>query len=215
MRNLALAALGVAARTAALAAGIALTLTPAAAFDGRSSPAAYNAPATPGGPAAVGAGTYSSDELVDAGHSFFGQTSGGIASVIEAALSRFGEPDGYILGEEGAAALLGGVRYGEGALHTRNLGTHTIFWQGPSFGWDFGGAGSRVMMLVYELPSVQAMMQRFTGVEGSAYAVAGLSMTVMAADTTYLVPVRTGVGVKLGVNLGYLKFTPAPTWNPF
>lgn len=199
--------------------GIALTLVmlgPAEAFDGRPSPANYGAsPPYLSPPAPVGSTTYNQSELVDAGHNFFGHTAGGLASVIENALSRFGEPTGYILGEEAAGSFVGGLRYGEGALFTRSLGTHTIFWQGPSVGWDFGGSGSRVMMLVYDLPDVNTMMQRFTGVEGSAYAIAGLSMTVMAADTTYLVPVRTGVGVKLGVNIGYLKFTPTPTWNPF
>lgn len=219
MRSSVLVTLRVLAFGAAILAGIALTLVmvgPADAFDGRPSPATFtNPPADLSAPAPVGSGTYSQGELVDAGHSFFGQTSGGLASVIEAALSRFGEPNGYILGEEGAASFVGGVRYGEGALFTRILGTHTVFWQGPSLGWDFGGAGSRVMMLVYDLPDVPTLMQRYTGVEGSAYAVAGLSMTVMAADNTFIVPVRTGVGIKLGLNVGYLKFTANPTWNPF
>lgn len=180
------------------------TAGPAAAQDWRPSPAAY-------GPSE----TFSQEELVEAGHTFFGQTSSGLATMIETLLSRFGEPTGYILGEEGSGAFVGGLRYGEGALYTRSLGNHTVFWQGPSIGWDFGGSGSRVMMLVYDLPSVQSLMQRFTGVDGSAYVVAGLSMTVMAADQTYLIPVRTGIGARLGVSLGYLKFTPQPTWNPF
>ena len=90
-----------------------------------------------------------------------------------------------------------------------------MFWQGPSVGWDIGGAGARVMMLVYDLPEPNALLQRFTGVDGSAYLVSGLSVTAMAADTTYLVQVRTGVGARLGVSLGYLKFTADPTWNPF
>lgn len=194
---------------AALAlAGVLLATTAgrAGAVDGRPAPT----------PAAVSPSTtYSQSELVAAGHAFFGQTSSGLATMVETLLSRFGEPTGYILGEEGSAALIGGVRYGEGALYTRTLGNRTVFWQGPSVGWDFGGSGSRVMMLVYDLPSVEALMQRFTGIDGSAYVVAGLSMTVMAADTTYLIPVRTGVGARLGVSLGYLKFTPQPTWNPF
>lgn len=194
-------------RLAALAVAGALLLappTPAAAFEGKLSPAALTAD-----------DPYTQEELVEAGHRFFGQTSGGLASMIEALFSRFGEPTGYILGEEGSGAFFGGLRYGEGALYTRTMGNHTVFWQGPSVGWDFGGNGSRVMMLVYDLPSVQTLMQRFTGVDGSAYAIAGLSMTVMAADNTYLVPVRTGVGARIGVSIGYLKFTPVPTWNPF
>ena len=160
-------------------------------------------------------GTFDSNELVEAGHAFFGETSSGLAHMIEALLSRFGQPTGYILGEEGSGAVIGGLRYGEGSLFTRAMGSHALFWQGPSIGWDFGGAGSRVMMLVYDLPSPDAMLQRFTGVDGSAYLVGGASVTVMAADHTYLVPVRTGVGARLGFSLGYLKFTSKPTWNPF
>lgn len=159
--------------------------------------------------------TFSEDELVDAGHAFFGETSAGLGTALEHLLSRFGEPNGYVLGEEASGAILGGLRYGEGTLHTSQFGQHPVFWQGPSFGWDFGGAGTRVMMLVYKMPSVDAFMQRFAGVDGSAYLVGGLSLTVMLADDMVLVPVRTGVGARLGVSLGYLKFTPQPTWNPF
>lgn len=167
-------------------------------------------------PAAYNDGsTYSDQELVDAGHAFFGQTTGGLALMIENVLARFGRPDGYILGEEGSGAFVGGLRYGEGQLNTRMAPGQQVFWQGPSFGWDFGGNGSRVMMLVYNLPYPDALLQRYTGVDGSAYVVGGLSMTVMAANETYLVPVRTGIGARLGVSLGYLKFTRQPTWNPF
>lgn len=184
---------------------------PAAAVDG----SAYVSPDADAQRPQATAATYSNEELIEAGHTFFGEAASGLASVFESLLSRFGEPNGYILGEEGSGAVLGGLRYGEGALYTRTMGDRRVYWQGPSFGWDFGGAGSRVMMLVYDLPSPQTLMQRFTGIDGSAYFVGGLSVTVMAADTTYLVPVRTGVGLRLGMNIGYLKFTEQPTWNPF
>lgn len=157
---------------------------------------------------------YTQAELIEAGHAVFGEASGSLALMLQNILSRFGEPNGYILGQEGSGAILGGVRYGEGKLVLRH-GENPVFWQGPSFGWDFGGSGSRVMMLVYNLPQPNALLQRYTGVDGSAYLLGGLSMTVMAADNTYLVPVRTGVGARLGVSLGYLKFTTKPTWNPF
>ncbi len=159
--------------------------------------------------------TYSQDQVVATGHQFFGSVSGGLASVVERAFSKYGEPNGYILGEEGAGALVAGARYGEGHLYTRNAGTHKIFWQGPSLGWDFGGDGARVMMLIYNLPSIDAMYTRFAGVNGSAYLVGGVGMTVLSNRTTYVVPVRAGVGARLGVNIGYLKFTDKPTWNPF
>ena len=87
---------------------------------------------------------YSQDELLNAGHRFFGQISGGLASVIERAVSQYGQPNGYILGEEGSGALIAGARYGEGQLYTRNAGTHKVFWQGPSFGWDVGADGASI-----------------------------------------------------------------------
>ncbi|MBB4303049.1 hypothetical protein GGD81_002087 [Rhodobium orientis] len=158
---------------------------------------------------------YSSSQLVDAGHRFFGGVTGGLAGVLEVAVERYGLPNGYILGEEASGAFVGGLRYGEGVLHTRNAGSHKVFWQGPSVGWDVGGDGDRVMMLVYDLPSVQEIHRRYVGVNGAAYFVAGFGMTVLSNNDITLVPVRTGVGARLGVNVGYLKFTPTPTWNPF
>jgi hypothetical protein len=158
---------------------------------------------------------YSQGELVDTGHRFFGQLSGGLASVVERAVSEYGQPNGYILGEEGSGALLAGARYGEGQLYTRNAGTHKVFWQGPSFGWDIGGDGARVMMLVYNLPDTSAIYRRYVGVNGSAYLIGGFGMTVLSNHDIYVVPVRAGVGARLGVNIGYLKFTDQPTWNPF
>ena len=160
-------------------------------------------------------GTYTTDELVRTGHKFFGSVSGGLATVIEEAVSRYGQPNAYILGEEGAGAFVGGLRYGEGQLNTRDRGKRKVFWQGPSVGWDFGGDGARTMMLVYNLPSMDALNQRFVGVDGSAYFVGGFGMTALVADRIYVVPVRAGVGLRLGVNIGYLKFTPQATWNPF
>lgn len=158
---------------------------------------------------------YSSQEVIDAGHRFFGSTSGGLAAVVEKVFSSFGLPNGYVLGQEGSGALVGGLTYGEGLLYTKNAGDHVVFWQGPSLGWDFGGQGSRTMMLVYNLDSVPSIYKRFLGVAGSAYAVAGLGFNVMKRGNVVLVPIRTGVGARLGVNVGYLKMTPSPTWNPF
>jgi hypothetical protein len=160
-------------------------------------------------------GTFSSGELVDAGHRFFGTVSRGLASVIEKAVSQWGLPNGYILGQEGGGAFIGGLRYGEGTLFTKNAGDLRVFWQGPSVGWDVGGDGDRTMMLIYNLPATEAVYQRFGGVDGSAYIVGGFGMTVLTANNIVLVPIRSGVGARLGINLGYLKFTPRATWNPF
>jgi hypothetical protein len=158
---------------------------------------------------------YTAQEIVDSGHKFFGATSGGLATVVEKIFSSYGLPNGYLLGEEGSGALIGGLTYGEGSLYTKNAGDHKVFWQGPSLGWDFGGEGSRVMMLVYNLDDVNSLYNRFGGVAGSAYLVAGVGFNVMKNNNMLLVPIRTGVGARLGVNLGYLKLTQRATWNPF
>lgn len=159
--------------------------------------------------------TFSTEELVGNGHKFFGSVSRGIAMAIEEAGRRWGQPNGYILGQEAAGAFVGGLRYGEGTLYTRNAGDRRVFWQGPSLGFDFGGDGSRTMMLVYNLPSTDAIYQRFGGIDGSAYLVGGFRMTGLIANDIVVVPISAGVGARLGVNIGYLKFTPDATWNPF
>ncbi|WP_235988689.1 DUF1134 domain-containing protein [Pseudorhizobium endolithicum] len=158
---------------------------------------------------------YTAQEIVDAGHSFFGNTSGGLAKVVEKAFEQYGLPNGYILGQEGSGAFIAGLTYGEGELYTKNAGQHPVFWQGPSLGIDYGGQGSRAMMLVYDLPSIDSLYARFGGVSGSAFVVAGVGMTVMRNNDVVLVPIRTGVGARLGINVGYLKLTRSPTWNPF
>ena len=158
---------------------------------------------------------FSPQEIVDAGHRFFGAVSRGLASIVEKATAQWGQPNGYILGEEGSGAFIGGLRYGEGTLYTKNAGDLRVFWQGPSVGFDWGGEGARTMMLVYNLPATEAVYQRFVGVDGSAYFVGGLGMTALTANNIVVVPIRTGVGVRLGANIGYLKFTPEATWNPF
>lgn len=164
---------------------------------------------------ALRAQEYTAQEIIDSGHKFFGATSGGLATVVEKIFSSYGLPNGYLLGEEGSGALIGGLTYGEGTLYTKNAGDHKVFWQGPSLGWDFGGEGSRVMMLVYNLDDVTSLYDRFGGVAGSAYVVAGVGFNVLKNNRVLLVPIRTGVGARLGVNLGYLKLTQRPTWNPF
>jgi hypothetical protein len=169
-------------------------------------------PAPPPDPQQPG---YTPGELVNAGHRFFGTVSRGLATVIEKAVSQWGLPNGYVLGEEAGGAFVGGLRYGEGMLYTKNAGDVKVFWQGPSVGWDFGGDGARTMMLIYSLPATGAIYQRFAGVDGSAYFIGGFGMTALTANNIVLVPIRSGVGLRLGANLGYLKFTPQSTWNPF
>jgi hypothetical protein len=159
--------------------------------------------------------TYESDELVNAGHRFFGNVSRGLASVIERAVSQWGLPNGYVLGEEGSGAFVAGLRYGEGTLYTKNAGDLRVYWQGPSVGFDWGGDGARTMTLVYNLPATSAIYQRFVGIDGSAYIIGGFGMTALTANNIVLVPIRSGIGLRLGANVGYLKYTPRATWNPF
>jgi hypothetical protein len=158
---------------------------------------------------------YSADEVVDSGHRFFGAMARDLAQAVEEAGRRWGQPNGYILGQEASAAFVGGLRYGEGKMYTRNAGDERVFWQGPSLGFDAGADGDRTMMLVYNLPAVEAIYRRYGGINGSAYFVGGLGFTALGADGVVVVPIRTGIGARLGVNLSYLKFTPRATWNPF
>ena len=160
-------------------------------------------------------GTFTVTELVDSGHRFFGTVSRGLALTVQEAVKRWGEPNGYILGQEASGAFVGGLRYGEGTLYTRNVGQRPVFWQGPSVGFDFGGEGARTMMLVYNMPATEALYQRVLALAGSAYFVGGFGMTAAVADEMVVVPIRSGLGARLGVNMGYLKFTSQATWNPF
>jgi len=154
-------------------------------------------------------------DLINSGHQFFGTISRGLAQVVEAAGRRWGQPNAYILGQEASGAFFAGLRFGEGTMYTRNAGDRPIYWQGPSLGFDAGADGDRTMMLVYNLPSTDAIYRRFGGLDGSAYLVGGFGFTALAVDEMIVVPIRSGVGARLGVNLGYLKFTPSSTWNPF
>jgi len=166
-------------------------------------------------PSPATTGQFSLNELIDAGHRFFGTVSHGLAMVVEKAVSQWGLPNGYVLGQEASGAFIGGLRYGDGTLYTRNAGDMRVFWQGPSVGFDAGADGARTMMLVYNLPQVGAIFDRFGGINGSAYFIGGFGMTALTANNIVVVPIRSGIGLRLGANLGYLKFTDSPTWNPF
>ena len=159
--------------------------------------------------------TFKPDEIIREGHRFFGTVSRGLAQVVQEAFSRWGEPNGYVLGQEGSGAIVVGLRYGDGKLYTKNAGDRRVFWEGPSVGFDYGGEGARTMMLVYKLPATEAIYQRFAGIDGSAYFIGGFGMTALTANGIVVVPIRSGVGLRLGANVGYLKFTEKATWNPF
>lgn len=158
---------------------------------------------------------YSTGEIISDGHRFFGAVSRGLAEVVQEAVRRWGQPNGYVLGQEASAAFFGGLRYGEGKMYTRNAGDQAVFWQGPSVGFDAGADGDRTMMLVYNLPTVDSIFRRFGGIDGSAYFIGGFGFTALGAENIVVVPIRSGVGARLGLNVSYLKFTPRATWNPF
>lgn len=159
--------------------------------------------------------TFSSQEIVAAGSNFFGAVSRNLGSVVESLFSRYGRPNGYVLGEEASGSFVGGLRYGEGRLHTKNAGTHQVYWQGPSLGFDWGADGARTMILVYNLQTIDEAYQRYAGLSGSAFVVGGLGVTALGNGEVTVVPIRSGVGLRLGANIGYIKFTRNPTWNPF
>ncbi len=180
----------------------------------------YHAPGEPyddrggSGPPPGGDG-YSQNEIIQAGGRFFGSVSKSLASVVEYAFSKSGRPNGYILGTDAGGAFVAGLRYGEGTLYTKDAGTHKVYWQGPSIGYDFGGEGSKTMVLVYNLGDPSQIYERFAGVQGSAYIVGGVGVQFQTHGNVTLAPIRSGIGLRLGANIGYLKYTRTPTWNPF
>lgn len=157
---------------------------------------------------------YSQNEIIQAGHGFFGAISKGLAEGVEYAFKSQGRPNGYILGEDAGGAFVVGLRYGEGRLFTKDAGEHKVFWQGPTVGYDAGAEGSKTMVLVYNLRDPSEIYERFGGVEGSAYLVGGVSVVFQKYNDVTLAVIRSGVGLRLGANVGYLKYTRAPTWNP-
>ncbi len=159
---------------------------------------------------------YSLEEIRDATKGFFGTISTNLGVVLEKAFSISGKPTAYVLGKEGGGAFLAGVRYGEGTLYMRGIDRRRkVYWHGPSIGTDFGGAGSRTLFLIYKLERPDDLNRVFTGVDGSAYVVGGIGLTVMKGGPIVLTPIRSGIGLRLGANIGYVRFTPRKTWNPF
>jgi hypothetical protein len=158
---------------------------------------------------------YTITEIQEITRGFFGTISTSLASVLEYAFATSGRPDGYVLGKEGGGAFLAGVRYGSGTLYMRTGGTEKIYWHGPSIGTDVGAAGSRTMFLIYNLKQPADLMRGFTGVDGSAYFVGGIGVNYQERDNVVLAPMRAGVGLRLGANIGYLAYSRRRRINPF
>ena len=169
----------------------------------------------PNYPARSKAEGYSRAELVDKVSDFFGVTAEAAGAVITKVFKDNGNPTGYIAGEEGSAAITIGLRYGKGLLYMKNREAETVYWQGPSIGWDVGGNASRTFTLCYNLQSPREVYQRFPGVEGSAYFIGGLGINYQRADDITLAPIRAGVGLRLGANIGYLAYTRTRHILPF
>ncbi len=158
---------------------------------------------------------FSVDEIREASSGFFGTISSGLGGVIEYAFAQAGRPTGYVLGSEGGGAFIAGVRYGKGTLFTRGGRSREVYWHGPSIGYDFGASGAKVIFLVYNLRDELDIFAGFSGVEGSAYLVGGVGLTFVTDGRVVLAPIRSGIGLRLGASIGYIRFTPRPTWNPF
>lgn len=166
------------------------------------------------GPAAAQDNTFSEEEILEKATEFFGDTTAGLAKAIEKAFRDQGRPNAYIAGEEASGAIGVGLRYGKGSLMRKNGESRKVFWQGPSIGFDFGGNASKVFTLVYRLGSTGALFQRYPGVNGSLYFVAGFGLNYQQSGAVVLAPIRTGVGLRAGVNLGYLHYTREHSWIP-
>ena len=162
---------------------------------------AQGAPVSTGSPAK----TYERDEIVTGVSDFLGVTAEAAGAAVERLFAKNGKPTGYIAGEEGSGAIVVGARYGRGLLYMKDKPPMEVFWQGPSAGWDFGGNASRVFTLCYDLQVPETILQRFPGVEGSAYFIGGLGVNYQRANGVTLAPIRAGVGLRLGANVGYLS----------
>ena len=159
--------------------------------------------------------TYSVEEITAKAKGFFGDTTEGLAKAIEKVFKDHGRPNAYIIGEEVSGAIGIGLRYGNGMLNRKTAGARKIYWQGPSIGWDLGGNASKVFTLIYHLKSDDQMFQRYPGVDGSVYLVAGFGVNYQQSGDVILAPIRTGVGLRAGANIGYLHYNKEHSWLPF
>lgn len=179
-------------------------------------PQADAAPApTPDPNASQAGGTYRRDDLIGAAEGVFGRGAEGLAGVIEDILRKQGEPNGYIVGREAGGALVFGLRYGSGTLHHKIEGEMPVYWTGPSLGIDVGANAASTFVLVYNLHDTDDLFHRYGAGEGAAYLVGGFNVSYLRRDDVVLIPVRLGVGARLGLNVGYMKFSHRQRWLPF
>ena len=165
--------------------------------------------------AALAAGEYEQNEVVDAVENFFGVTAQAAADIVEHVFGDLGRPNAYITGEEVSGAIAVGLRYGEGWMHRKGHSNQKIYWQGPSIGFDLGANASKCFTLVYNINRQEEIYQRFPGVEGSYYFIAGLGVNYQRSGRISLAPIRAGVGLRAGANIGYLSYSRDRSWLPF
>ncbi len=158
--------------------------------------------------------TYSEDEILSKAKGFFGATTKGLAKAIEKVFEDQGRPNAYITGEEVSGAIGIGVRYGEGTLNRKTGATRKVYWQGPTIGFDFGADASKMFILIYHLPDVDSLFQRFPAIDGSFYFIAGVGVNYQQSGEIIQAPIRTGVGLRAGINIGYMHYTKEFSWIP-
>ena len=190
-------------------------VTPAAPASDPGAPAVASVPAASGTAPAQPGQTYRKDDLIGAAEGVFGKGAKGLAEMIEDLLKKQGEPNGYIVGREAGGAFIFGVRYGSGTMVHKVEGQRPVYWTGPSLGIDAGGDATKTFVLVYNLYDSQDLYERFAQVEGRAYFIGGLSATYMRRGDVVVIPIRMGVGMRLGANIGYMKFSEKAKWLPF
>lgn len=159
--------------------------------------------------------TWRKEELVGAAQDVFGKGASGLAEMIEDLLRKQGEPNGYIVGREGGGALFFGLRYGSGTLHHKVEGQRPVYWTGPSLGLDLGANAAKTFVLVYNLYDTEELYSRFGAGEGQAYLVGGFHVSYLRQGDKVLIPVRSGAGLRLGINAGYMKFSHRQKILPF
>ena len=161
--------------------------------------------------------TFERKEMVDKAKIYFADLSEGIGIVIERSFNDFGQPSAYIEGEEYSGAFFGGLRYGGGKIYFKDGTKRDIYWNGPSLGFDLGANASKVFTLIYnlELTNLDKLYTRIPDIEGTLYLAAGLAVNYQKKNDIIITPVRSGLGLRAGINLGYTKYTKKKSLIPF
>jgi len=176
----------------------------------------YDATQGAAAPAAADSSTtYKEDDLIGAAEGVFGKGAEGLAGIIEDILKKQGEPNAYIVGREGGGALVIGARYGSGTMYHKVEGQRPVYWTGPSLGLDIGANAANAFVLVYNLYDSQELFHRYAQGEGQAYFIGGFHVSYLRRGNVVLIPVRMGAGLRLGINVGYMKFSEKQNWLPF